>query len=61
MQLIQTLKPHVYVGLLKVALLALQFNSFGLGVFNLLFLNQCSCLYIELVQSGVLGINHQNN
>jgi hypothetical protein len=45
MQLIQTLRPHVYVDLLKVALLTLQFDSFGLGVFNLLFLNLCSCSY----------------
>jgi hypothetical protein len=37
-QLIQTLKPHVYVGLLKVALLALQFSSYGLVGFNLLLL-----------------------
>jgi hypothetical protein len=44
-QLIYTLKPCVYVGLLKVALLVLQFNSFGLGVFTLLFLNLCSCSY----------------
>jgi hypothetical protein len=49
--LIQTLKPHVYVGLLKVAPLALQFNSFELGVFNLLFLNLCSCSYKERQQS----------
>jgi hypothetical protein len=31
--LIHIVKPHVYVGLLKVALLALQFNSYGLVAF----------------------------
>jgi hypothetical protein len=38
-QLIQTLKPYVYVGLLKVAHLALQFSSYGLVAFNLLLLD----------------------
>jgi hypothetical protein len=34
-QLIQTLKPHVYVVLPKVALLAFQISSFGLDLFDL--------------------------
>jgi hypothetical protein len=38
MQLIQVLKPHVFVALPKVALLAFGFHSFGLVVFNLLLL-----------------------
>jgi hypothetical protein len=38
-QLILTLKPHVYIGLLKVTLLALQFSSYGLVAFNLLLVN----------------------
>jgi hypothetical protein len=37
-QLIQTLKPHVYVDLLEVALLALYFSLFGLDLFNLPFM-----------------------
>jgi hypothetical protein len=38
-QLIQTLKPHVYVGFLKVTLFPLQFNSYGLVAFKLLLLD----------------------
>jgi hypothetical protein len=45
MQLIQTLKPCVLYGLFKVALLALQFSSYGLATFNLLLLHMCSWSY----------------
>jgi hypothetical protein len=38
MQLIQILKPHVFVVLLKVALFGLHFHSFVLVAFNLLLL-----------------------
>jgi hypothetical protein len=34
-KLIQILKPHVYVDLPKVAILALQISLFGLDLFNL--------------------------
>jgi hypothetical protein len=42
MLLIQILKPHVYVILLKIALLALQICSFGLDVFKSHLMNLCS-------------------
>jgi hypothetical protein len=42
MQLIQTLKSYFHVGFEQVALLALQFTSFGLDYFNLLSLHLCS-------------------
>jgi hypothetical protein len=48
-QLIQTLKPHVYDGLFKVALLALQFNSFGLVDFNFLLLDPVIMLISKLL------------
>jgi hypothetical protein len=44
-QLIQLLKPRIFVALPKVAPLTFQFNLFGLIVFNLLSLNLCSYLY----------------
>jgi hypothetical protein len=57
MQVIQTLKPHVYVGLLKVALLALQFSSYGLVAFNFLLLDPVLMLISKwLVQCSVLHI-----
>jgi hypothetical protein len=56
-QLNQTLEPHVYVGLLKVAFLALQFSSYGLVDFNLLLLYHVLLLILKwLVQCGVLSI-----
>jgi hypothetical protein len=56
-QLIQTLKPHVYVGLLKVTLLTLQFSSSRLIAFNLILLNPMFMLISKwLVQCGVLSI-----
>jgi hypothetical protein len=56
-QLIQTLKPLVYVGLLKVTLLALIFSSYGLVDFNLLLLDPVLMLISKwLVQCGVLSI-----
>jgi hypothetical protein len=45
MQLIQTLDPCVIVGLLKVALLVLQFSPYGFTIFNLPLLYLCSCSY----------------
>jgi hypothetical protein len=38
-QLIQTLKPHVYVDLPKVALLVFYFSSFGVDLFKLPFMD----------------------
>jgi hypothetical protein len=38
--------PHAYVDLPKVALLALHFRSYGLGLFNLPFMDLCSYSYI---------------
>jgi hypothetical protein len=56
-QLIQTLKPHVYVGLLKVALLALPFSSYGLVDFNFLVLDHVLMLISKLlVHRSVLTI-----
>jgi hypothetical protein len=52
MQFIQTIKPHVYVDLLKVTLLALHLSSYGLVAFNLLLM----LISKWLVQCGVLII-----
>jgi hypothetical protein len=49
-QLIQTLKPHVYVVLHKVALLALQIRSFGLDLFKL-SLSKCAHAHMKIVSS----------
>jgi hypothetical protein len=54
-QVIQTLKPHVYVGFLKVALLALQFSSYGIVAFNFLLLDPVLMLISKwLVQCSVM-------
>jgi hypothetical protein len=46
-QLIQLLKPHVFVALPKFSLLDFKFNSSRLAIFNLLLLHLCSCSYLD--------------
>jgi hypothetical protein len=48
MQLIQTLKPCVYVGLSKVAILALKFDSYGL-VLQFALARTCAHAHIRIV------------
>jgi hypothetical protein len=54
-QLIKTLKPHVYFDFPKVALLAIHFSLFGVDLFNLSFMDLCSYSY-EDSSRWLLGV-----